>query len=101
MPTCTCFVAGEQVGAAATTARWSRFNRHGDHQRPGAAATLLQKVQPRLAGGFISAELVAAAAAASIFALDGVPCTGRVQAWTSEPPARLLPSACEHGWPGT
>ena len=66
-----------------------------------SCGALLQRVGPRLAGGFISAELVAAAAATSIFALNGMLCTGRVQAWTDERPARLLPSACEPGWPGT
>ena len=66
-----------------------------------SCGTLLEKVHPRLAGGFISAELAAAAAAASIFALDGVLCTGRVQAWASEPPARLLPPASEPAWPSS
>ena len=35
--------------------------------------TLLQMVHPRPAGGFISVELVAAAAAASIFVMDCPP----------------------------
>ena len=56
---------------------------------------------PRLAGGFISAELAAAAAAASIFAPDALLGCGRVAAWCSEPPARLLPPALEPAWPGT
>ena len=42
--------------------------------------TLLQTVNPRPAGGFISVELVAAAAAASIFVLDCPRGTGRVPA---------------------
>ena len=46
-------------------------------------------------------ELVAAAAAASIFVLDCPRCTGRVPAWTDEPPARLPPPALEPAWPGT
>ena len=48
-----------------------------------------------LAGGFISVELVAAAAAASIFVMDCPRCTGRVPAWTDEPPALLPPPALE------
>ena len=52
--------------------------------------TVLQTVNPRPAGGFISVELVSAAAAASIFVLDCPRCTGRMPAWTDEPPARLL-----------
>ena len=63
--------------------------------------TLLQTVHPRPAGGFISVELVAAAAAASIFVLDCPRCTGRMPAWTDEPPARLPPPALEYAWPGT
>ena len=42
-------------------------------------------------------ELVAAAAAASIFVLDCQRCTGRMPAWTDEPPARLPPPALEYG----
>jgi hypothetical protein len=59
-----------------------------EHRHP-----VLQTVHPRLAGGFILVELVAAAAAASIFVLDCPRYTGRVPAWTDEPPARLPPPA--------
>ena len=61
----------------------------------------MQAVLPRLAGGSIPVELVAAAAAASIFVLDCPRCTGRVPAWTDDPPARLPPRALETAWPGT
>ena len=66
-----------------------------EHRHPAAHG------QPRPAGGFISVELVAAAAAASIFVLDCPRCTGRVPAWTDDPPARLPPRALETAWPGT
>ena len=66
-----------------------------------SCGALLQRVGPRLAGGFISAELAAAAAAACIFAPRAMLCTGRVAAWSSEPPARLVPPALEPAWPGT
>ena len=66
-----------------------------------SSGTLLKKDHPRLAGGFISVELVAAAAAASIVVLDCPRCTGRMPAWTDEPPARLPPPALESAWPGT
>ena len=66
-----------------------------------SSGTLLQTVNPRPAGGFISMELVAAAAAASIFVMDCQRCTWRVPAWTDEPPALLPPPALEYAWPGT
>ena len=66
-----------------------------------SSGTLLQTINPRPAGGFISMELVAAAAAASIFVMDCQRCTWRVPAWTDEPPALLPPPALEAAWPGT
>ena len=66
-----------------------------------SSGTLLQTVNPRPAGGFISMELVTAAAAASIFVMDCQRCTWRVPAWTDEPPALLPPPALEAAWPGT
>ena len=45
-PTCTFCVAGELLGAASTTTRWTRFNRQGEHQRPGAAAPCWRRSTP-------------------------------------------------------
>ena len=56
---------------------------------------------PRLAGGFVTAELVAAAAATSIFALLCLLCGACMGGLTGEPPAHLPPPAMEPGWPGT
>ena len=63
--------------------------------------TLLQVVLPRLAGGSIPVELVAAAADASIFVLLCVLCGGCMGGLSGEPPAHLLPPAWEPGWWGT
>ena len=61
----------------------------------------MQAVLPRLAGGSIPAELVAAAADASIFALVCLLCGGCMGGLGGEPPAHLPPPAWEHGWSGT
>ena len=61
----------------------------------------MQAVLPRLAGGSIPAELVAAAADASIFALLCLLCGGCMGGLGGEPPAHLPPPAWEHGWSGT
>ena len=61
---------------------------------------LLQAVHPHLAGGSILAELVAASAAASIFALLCVLCGAHMGGLSDEPPAHLPPSAWEPRWLG-
>ena len=61
----------------------------------------MQAVLPRLAGGSIPAELVAAAADASIFAVVCLLCGGCMGGLGGEPPAHLPPPAWEHGWSGT
>ena len=61
----------------------------------------MQAVLPRLAGGSISAEVVADAAAASIFAVVCVLCSGCMGGLTGEPPAHLPPPAWEDGLSGT
>ena len=61
----------------------------------------MQAVLPRLAGGSIPSELVAAAADASIFALLCLLCGGCMGGLGGEPPAHLPPPAWEHGWSGT
>ena len=43
---CTCCVAGEQLVRPPRTTCWSRFNRQGDHQRPGAAAPCCTRSTP-------------------------------------------------------
>ena len=53
----------------------------------------MQAVLPRLAGGSIPVELVAAAADASIFALLCVLCRGCMGGLSGEPPAHLPPPA--------
>ena len=60
-------------------------------------------VLPRLAGGSIPVELVAAAADASIFALLCVLCRGcmGMGGLSGEPPAHLPPPALEPAWSGT
>ena len=60
----------------------------------------MQTVLPRLAGGSISAEVVADAAAASIFAVLCVLCRGCMGGLSGEPPAHLPPPAWEPGWSG-
>ena len=60
----------------------------------------MQAVLPRLVGGFIPVELVAAAADASIFALLCVLCGAHMGGLSDEPPAHLPPSAWEPGWLG-
>ena len=62
---------------------------------------MLKKVKPRLAGGFETAELVDDFANASILALDARRCKWTAQGWTSEPSARLLPSAGKPARPVT
>ena len=61
----------------------------------------MQAVLPRLAGGSIPVELVAAAVDASIFALLCVLCRGCMGGLSGEPPAHLPPPAWEPGWWGT
>ena len=60
----------------------------------------MQAVLPRLAGGFIPVELVAADDDASIFALLRLLCGGCMGSLSDEPPAHLPPSAWEPGWLG-
>ena len=63
--------------------------------------TRLNKVKSRLAGSFATAELIDAAAYASVCALNAKRCISDAQGRTSEPFARLLPFAIEPAWPGT
>ena len=56
---------------------------------------------PRLAGGFITAELVADAAHASIFALLYLLCGACMGGLSGEPPAHLPPPRLEPGWSDT
>ena len=61
----------------------------------------MQAVLPRLAGGSIPAEMIAAAADASIFALLCVLCRGCMGGLSGEPPGHLPTPAWEPGWWGT
>ena len=61
----------------------------------------MQTVLPRLAGGFIPAELVADSAHASIFALLCLLCGACMGGLSGEPPAHLPPPAMGPGWSGT
>ena len=61
----------------------------------------MQVVLPRLAGGFIPVELVAAAADASIFTLVACFMAGAWEALVTTPPAHLPSPALEYGWSGT
>ena len=61
----------------------------------------MQAVLPRLAGGSASAELVAAAAHAFIFAVVCLLCGGCMEGLSGEPPVHLPPPAWEPGWSGT
>ena len=61
----------------------------------------MQALLPRLAGGSIPAELVAATAATSIFTLVCVLCGWCMGGATGKPPAHLPPPAWEPGWSGT
>ena len=61
----------------------------------------MQAVLPRLAGGFIPVELVAAADDASIFALLRLLCGGCMGSLSGVPHAHLPPPAWEPGWLGT
>ena len=60
----------------------------------------MQTVLPRLAGGFIPAELVADSAHASIFALVCLLYGGCMGGLSGEPPAHLPPPALEPAWSG-
>ncbi len=61
----------------------------------------MKEVKFCLAGGFGSAELVDDDADASILALDAGRCKWTAQGWSSEPSARLLPSASKPARPVT
>ena len=91
LDTSTCCAAGDSLARprAAADSTVKMVTNGLEHRHPAAHG------QPRPAGGFISVELVAAAAAASIFVMDCPRCTGRVPAWTDEPPALLPPPALE------
>ena len=99
--TCTCCVAGEQVGAATDDNTLEEIQPSRWPPSATSSCTLLKKVKSRFAVGFGTAGLVADAADASILALDGRRCKGSAQGSTCEPYARLLPSTWAPARPGT
>ena len=86
-----CFV-GSKKGLDGKN-RKIRAQRQVFYNRARSSCNLLEMVKPRLAGGFGTAELVDDDADASILELDAGRCKWTAQGWTSEPSARLLPSA--------
>ena len=93
MLTCTCCVAGEQVGAATNDNTLEEIQPSRWPPSATSSCTLMKKVKSRFAVGFVTAELVADAAEAPNLALDARRCKGSAQGSTCEPYFRLLPSA--------
>ena len=89
MLTCTCCVAGEQVGAATDDSTLEQIQPSRWSPSARSSCTLLKKVKYRLAGSFATAELVDDAAYASMFALNAKRCICDAQGRTPEPFARL------------